>query len=96
MKKLKYDGAANPVSIEADKAVELRTRKIAALNDKMRERVDYFGREGMQELFNVLVMSQKELAGAYNGRYNVSLIGHPGAGTSTLAWAVAHHVANRK
>ena len=41
----------------------------------------------MAELFAELVDSKQG-----KGKFNVSLLGHPGAGKSNLVWAVAHHL----
>ena len=94
LKKAKTEGTANTVDIKTGMSVEICTRSIVALNDKRLEKSEYFGREGTEQLFKEMVMSRQELEKKYDGKYNISLIGNPGAGKSNLAWAVAHHVVN--
>lgn len=94
VKKLKCDGTADMVEIKTGVSAKLCTRKIAELNDKRLESLQYFGREGTQIIFEELILSKEELKKKHKGKYNISLIGNPGAGKSTLVWAVAHKIVN--
>eukprot|EP00978_Attheya_sp_CCMP212_P022149 scaffold65731_cov32-Attheya_sp.AAC.2 len=69
---------------------DLPVQKLAILTPRKTETVRYFGRQGTAELFKELVDSKPG-----EDPFNVSLIGHPGAGKSNLVWAVAHHLVTK-
>ncbi len=87
MKKHKPMVASTESEILEGKIVKLPVQKLAILTPIRADTVFYFGRQGIAGLF-------KELIDPKEGKntFNVSLIGHPGAGKSNLVWAVAHHL----
>jgi putative protein kinase ArgK-like GTPase of G3E family len=82
--------ASNFSKISEGLIVELQVKKLAILTPRKTETVRYFGRQGTADLFQELVDSKPK-----TDPFNVSLIGHPGAGKSNLVWAVAHHLVTK-
>jgi hypothetical protein len=87
MKKHNPVVASDSSNISEGSIVELQVQKLAILSPRKTETVRYFGRQGIPDLFQELVDSKPK-----KDPFNVSLIGHPGAGKSNLVWAVAHHL----
>jgi hypothetical protein len=91
MKRHKRVEALKKSKILEGKIAVLPVQKIVILTPERGDTVRYFGRQGMAELFQELVNSKSDTE-----TFNVSLIGHPGAGKSNLVWAVAHHLVTQK
>jgi predicted ATP-dependent serine protease len=93
MKRRKAVVASNDsqISILEGTIVDLPVQKLAILTPRKKDTVRYFGRQGTAELFKTLVDSK-----VGKDPFNVSFIGHPGAGKSNLVWAVAHHLVTEK
>ena len=68
------------LSIDADKMLNI--------NPLAAKTVNYFGRPGLQELFEKLVDDQTD-----ERFFNISVVGPPGIGKSTLVFAAAEHIA---
>ena len=73
--------------MESHKCIKLTVNKFKILTPTASDSVRYYGREGMQELFDQLVDSREGLED-----FNFEFIGAPGTGKSNLAWAVAEHL----
>jgi hypothetical protein len=91
MKRHKAVVASNDSKIMEGSIVVLPVQSLEILTPRKTATVRYFGRQEIAELFEELVDSK-----AGKDPFNVSLIGHPGAGKNNLVWAVAHHLVTEK
>ena len=86
-KRRKIRDASTDTKVESHKCIDLTVNKFKILTPSASDSVRYYGREGMQELFDQLVDSRE---GAED--FNIEFIGAPGTGKSNLAWAMAEHL----
>jgi len=77
--------------ITAGKTVTLHIDSEAMLNPRRVETIKYFGRPGLKEVFEELVDDQTGKT-----HFNISLVGAPGMGKSSLVFAAAEFIAFKK
>jgi len=87
MKRRKIRDTNKDAKVESLKCIDLTVNKFKILTPNDSDSVRYYGREGMQELFDQLVDSREGVED-----FNIEFIGAPGTGKSNLAWAVAEHL----
>ena len=89
-KKIKIRDTRADTKIIENSCINLAVDKLLILTPTKQETVRYYCRLGMDEVFNKLVSDppENELT------FNLSLVGHPGAGKSNLVWAVADYLAS--
>lgn len=77
--------------MESHKCIDLTVNKFKILSPTASDKVRYYGREGIEELFEYLVDSREGIE-----NFNTEFIGAPGTGKSNLVWAVAEHLGTAK